>query len=357
MSTWLEKRDRPETQLRGKYSEEVVNAIMGLVDEFISYNEQFWNYWHGIGDEVRKLIEDLMSGRAEAITRGEDASGVSIHCEHITLEIDRTSTGGITVCLVLSDLGGVTIRIPDVFAMTMSKEEYEKFINEVLKSLRSGLEETGGFVKNGYASMRTTQIWQAIVWTLLYPGEAHVLADAINVNEGDVTMTWYLRSSHKSIRGKLLNNVNKFSDDELLAFMLTAILGDGCADIVKDGHDDDESVIKIVMSSKGLNAWKPLLQKLKKMGFRSARPTEEGSAVHVPFCSGNAIDLAKAMIAILLPILHNILDALGFEKWERIKRITEMETKWRWSESQVIVAGYKFTVNAQKKNSCVGALD
>ena len=44
MSTWLEKRDRPELQLRDRYSEEVVNAIMGLVDKFISYNERFWNY-------------------------------------------------------------------------------------------------------------------------------------------------------------------------------------------------------------------------------------------------------------------------------------------------------------------------
>ena len=50
MDEWLEKRDRLEVQLRGKYGDEVVNAITGLVDKFISYNEKFLNYWREVGN-------------------------------------------------------------------------------------------------------------------------------------------------------------------------------------------------------------------------------------------------------------------------------------------------------------------
>ena len=41
--------------------------------------------------------------------------GVSVHGEFITLEVERTNTGGVTVQLKLSGLKGVTIKVPDVF--------------------------------------------------------------------------------------------------------------------------------------------------------------------------------------------------------------------------------------------------
>ena len=42
---WLIARDRLETQLRGRYGDDVVNDLLGMVDKFISYNEDFWQYW------------------------------------------------------------------------------------------------------------------------------------------------------------------------------------------------------------------------------------------------------------------------------------------------------------------------
>ncbi len=50
------------------------------------------------------------------------------------------------------------------------------------------------------------------------------------------------------------------------------------------------------------------------------------------FLSGYAIDLARAMITILPPILRDVLDALGFEKWAGLKRIANMEIRWRRDE-------------------------
>ncbi|GAB6945061.1 hypothetical protein [Vulcanisaeta sp. JCM 14467] len=38
------------------------------------------------------------------------------------------------------------------------------------------------------------------------------------------------------------------------------------------------------------------------------------------------------MITILPPILRDVLDALGFEKWAGLKRIANMEIRWRRDE-------------------------
>ena len=67
MDEWLEKRDRLEVQLRGRYSEDVVKAITGLIDGLISYTEELQRHWRNVSSEVKRLIEDLMSGKAEII--------------------------------------------------------------------------------------------------------------------------------------------------------------------------------------------------------------------------------------------------------------------------------------------------
>ncbi|WP_054850262.1 hypothetical protein [Vulcanisaeta sp. JCM 14467] len=350
MDEWLERRDRLEVQLRGRYSEEVINDLLGMVNKFIGYNERFLNYWRSVGDEVRRLIDDLMSGRVEVII-WEGEKGISVYYEHVTLEAHRTSTGGVTVQLVLNGLEGMTIEVPNIFIKTMSEKEYRKFVNDVLRALKGGFEETDGFIEKGHAAMTTTQIWQVIAWALLYPGENYVHVDAINVNENDVTIEWHLKSNgHKSIKGKLLNNVDKLSKEELPALMFTAILGDGYADVVKlviNGRVYDKAVIKITMSGKKLDTWEPLLERLKGMGF-GWRPYPVGGAVDVRFYDGNAIDLARAMINALPPILKDIFDALSFEKWLSLRRIAEMEVKWRSGEMQIIVVGYKFSVSILK---------
>ena len=91
------------------------------------------------------------------------------------------------------------------------------------------------------------------------------------------------------------------------------------------------------------------MERLKGMGFNCGKPIPvSDDVIDVRFHGSNAIDLARAMINVLPPILKDILDALAFEKWERIKRIAEMEVKFRLSEMQIDVAGYKFTVSVLK---------
>ncbi|GAB6945178.1 hypothetical protein [Vulcanisaeta sp. JCM 14467] len=334
MGEWLERRDRLEQRLRGKYNNEIINDITGLVDRFIGYSERFLNYWRSVGGETKKLIEDLINGRTEVVIRGEDASGISVRGEFITLMVDMTRNGGITVQLNLKGLEGADIEVPNIFIKIMSEEEYRKFIRKILRALKGGFEETDGYVDKGYAVMSTTQLWQIIIWALLYFGRMYVGIDAINVNKGSITVEWFLRSSHKSLKGKILSNVEELSMEELLAFIFTAVLGDG-------------SVVRanINIMLPGECRWETLLEKLKNMGFKSGKPyLDSSNVVGIPFYSSNAIGLARAMIGVLPPILRGIMDALSFEKWSNLRRIAEMEMKYRRSEMQVNVAGYGFTV-------------
>ena len=48
MNEWLSARERLVTRLRGKYGEGVVKAITGLIDKFITYNEELLNYWRSV---------------------------------------------------------------------------------------------------------------------------------------------------------------------------------------------------------------------------------------------------------------------------------------------------------------------
>ena len=48
-------RDRSEIQLRDRYSKEVIDDILRLIDEFINYNERFREYWLEVSNEVKGI--------------------------------------------------------------------------------------------------------------------------------------------------------------------------------------------------------------------------------------------------------------------------------------------------------------
>ncbi|WP_252901807.1 hypothetical protein, partial [Vulcanisaeta sp. JCM 14467] len=93
----------------------------------------------------------------------------------------------------------------------------------------------------------------------------------------------------------------------------------------------------------------PLLERLKGMGFGWRPEPVGGGVIDVRFHGSNTINLARAMINVLPPVLRDVLDALSFEKWERIKRIAEMEVKFRRGEMSVDIAGYGFTVHVYER--------
>lgn len=316
----LVKRKSVEEKLRGKYDDKTVDAIIELIDRFINYTSKLRNYWlrNGVNYEIRNLIENLINGKTEVIIRGNNTSGISVHEEYITLNVDKTNTG-VTVHLKLKGFKSMNIKVPDVFKMIMSEEKYKEFVNEVLNGLRRGFEETDGHNEYGKASMSTAQTGQAIAWALLYPGKVRININTVNINKNDVTIQWQLRSNdYNSLKGSIIKDIDKLSVKTLLAFMITAILGDGSAyihKIVKDGRIYDEPVIEIAMSAKKFKIWKPLLDRLWNVGFKWGESDLNENAIEIGFYGSNAIDLARAMINILPPILTDLMNAFNFEKW------------------------------------------
>ena len=104
----------------------------------------------------------------------------------------------------------------------------------------------------------------------------------------------------------------------------------------------------MTMSNEKFKGWEPLVGQIKENGFNWKSDPVGGGVVDVRFYGGNAIDLAKAMISVLPSILRDALDVLSFKKWISIRRIAEMEVKWRRGESQIEIAGYKFTVSVRR---------
>ncbi len=189
--------------------------------------------------------------------------------------------------------------------------------------------------------MSTTHIWQVILWSLLYPGEIHVYIRGININEDDVSISWFLRANdYTSIKGKILNDTDKLHNKAVLAFIFTAILGDGAV-FISSSNKYNEAKIQITMSVHELERWKLILDKL---GFKWSLQPQLDGIIHVRFHGSKAIDLARAIINIIPPILRDILDVLNIEKWSNLKQIANMELKFRKGESQIDVAGEKFSV-------------
>ena len=348
-SELLNIRNNVITKLGDKYGNDIINDILKLIDELVEYLEKFSEYWseERIGDEIKRLFDELIHGKVEVVVH-KGGTGFSIYGEHITLVANETNSG-VTAHLELKGLEGVTIDVPDIFNKAMSKEEYEKFIKELLKALRGGFAGTDEKIEDGKAAMGTTQIWQAIIWSLLYFGKVYIHVDAININEGGVTMLWHLKSyDNDSLKHTILKEVEKFNKEALLAFMLTSILGDGSAYIAKNvtkGHVYNKAVIQFTMSSSKFRARKPIFKKLWDMGFRWSKKLDlRNNTVNVLFYSSRAIDLSRAMINTLPPILRDLLDVLGPEKWVKLRSIANMEVKFRIGESQIIIANYGFTV-------------
>ncbi|WP_054842467.1 hypothetical protein [Vulcanisaeta distributa] len=326
-----------EIKFRGRYGNDEVNDLLKVINGFVQYIVEVRKYWieNNIGgDEVKKLIEDLRNGRADvAIRRTGKTLTISVYGKYVILEVSRL--GGTRVRLILRKIRGITIDVPDIFRKVIGKDEYENFA-KILQGLRKGFAETDEGIDGVRPRMGTAQTWQAILWSLLYPGRIRVLINAVDVNVEGVAMVWQLRANnHKSLKNgtyEVLNN-----KETLMAFMLTAVLGDGYAYIT------DKPRIKLVIGTTKLRRWESILNRLNYIGFRWS-PQPGRDATQITFTAGYAIDLAQAMINIIPPMLRDILDILSIEKWQRIKQVANMEVRFRLGESRVLVGGEPFTV-------------
>ncbi len=343
-------RVNAEVVLRRKYGDDVVDAVLKLIDKYINYIKSLRDYWirSGIGSEVRRIFDDLRSGRAEVVI-WNNGSGFSVYGGRLTLSVHKTNSG-VLVHLELKGLEGVVIDAPDIFRRVMGEDGYGRFIEELI-GLRGGFAITDEYVKDGKPAMDTTQPWQVLLWSLLYHGRVYVRIGEVNVNEGSVTMSWRLiANNHNSLRGAITKNAEKLSDRAIHALMFTVVLGDGSAfikEITSSTCTRLSPTIKIAMSNSKFEALEPILNRLSEMIGWSSYFDRDGNVVRIVFNDDHAINLTRAMINALPLILRDFLDALEFSKWLRLRRIAEIETKPGMSGLSVIAAGYRFTVHVK----------
>lgn len=340
---WIQKRRQEWLRVVEALKENNINNEgLRAINEIVNYVDRFQRYWNSVGNEIYELVNSLLSGNENIIIR---RNGVSVHKDHITIEADLTNN--VTVHVVFNDFKGINIRIPDVFGA-------DEVLKRIIRAIRDGLEVTDGYEysskysnngENTLAAMATSQEWQALLWLLGNPGKVHVRIGVINVNEHDVSITYFITTDYVARKYSILKDAEKFDDRELLAFILGAYLGDGSVTMEqgKKGNSVyNKYTITLSMSSEEFEMWRPILEKLRK-DFRWGK-SESKNAVYIRFYSGVATDLAKAVIGALPMSIRNILDSLDFEKWRKLKIVAEMRPKFRLGD-RALISGYEFTVH------------
>ncbi len=349
---WLDKEKIKIFNSRDKIktiNDKVAKVIDDILNEMLKYLYQYDDYWirNRVSNELRGVIEDLINGRAEVIVRRTESSlTITVRGSRITLEIIRNRD---VIVQILNDFPGTTIRIPDVFKEFMkNKSKYEE-LAKILLAAKLGLANTDEGENKDKPRMRTTRLWQAVFWALLYPGDVYINIKSINVNIEDVTITWSLTANnHISYKENALKIAEGLDEKTLLIFLLTSILGDGYANAYLRRNRlraRIEITVNAAKLEEKLEEWKAILEKLSKSLNVKYNLNSKNNVANISFYDSHAVKLARAILDAVPPILGEVLDALESDKWLGIKKISNVEFKYIRGESQVEIYGERFTID------------
>ncbi|GAB6946896.1 hypothetical protein JCM16161A_10260 [Vulcanisaeta sp. JCM 16161] len=338
-----------------EYTKEIIDVTNEISRFLLNHlGDKFKEYWlNNVSNEIKELIDNLTNNKLKIlINETEKSLMVHVYWERIGLNVNKIfPSGSIVVQLIIKGLSGFYIDVPDVFRKLMGKKEYRKFIKKVIISMRLGWAATDESKReNNKPAIATTQLWQVLLWLLLYPGRVYVITPIINVNKSNITIVWQLRAyDHKSLKLTALNDAIKLDNVAFLIFMLAVILGDGDVTI-ESLNNSVKPMIRLTIGSIKFENWRLILNKLKTMGIEWSK-IESGGKINIVISTNYAIDLAKLIISALPPLMSallNILENLGLEKWSILKLIANMELNRRKGNAQIEIAGIKFTVRVTR---------
>ncbi|MGC8607636.1 MAG: hypothetical protein ACP5GZ_07655 [Vulcanisaeta sp.] len=338
-----------------KYSKKIINVINEISRFLLNHlGNEFKEYWfNNVSNEIKELINNLTNNKSEILINETGKSlMVHIYGKRIGLNINKIfPSGSIVVQLIIKGLGGFYIDVPDVFRKLMGEKEYRKFVEEVLIPMRLGWAATDESKReNNKPAIATTQLWQALLWLLLYPGRVYVITPIININKSNITMIWQLRAyDHESLKLTALSDAIKLDSVAFLIFMLAVILGDGDVTI-EPLNNGVKPMIRLTIGSLEFENWRLILNRLKTMGIQWSK-IESGGKIDVVISTNYAIDLAKLIISALPPLMRaflDILENLGLKKWSSLKLIANMELNRRKGNAQIEIAGVKFSVRVTR---------
>ncbi len=297
-----------------KITEEIIKRLNlnldNIINTFNKYKNELWRYRLNIStrnsqlQQVSEIINDILQylndGMNFLIKHIEERFNilqikysntvVSIYTENFVFREQKLRKGSI-LKVSFRGFGGVDLSVPELFN------------DSEIIPIRYGFAHSDEGRIKCYPYMASTQPWQWLIWSLLYPGSIHITLQSINLNKTNITLTMRLHTTqYCSLKDAVLN-----TNDEktILLTLFGGILGDGTVKKI-----EKEKAIYLVAKSKR-KWWVSVLKELN--GWK-----EEGDTI---VFRGNAAILTKRIIEAIPPLMKDLLDILSFEKWQRLKRL------------------------------------
>ncbi|WP_446752999.1 hypothetical protein [Vulcanisaeta sp. JCM 16161] len=339
LNDWL---SRIEAKIGEDGDKDVVKLRMAMFDvgekmlELLRRAREKWLSTYK--QELEELIKKLRRGETEIIITGEPLNNnksfmVHLYIGHSTIEVARVAkSGNITISISLTGLKGIDVFVP-------------KFLDDKrLRASQYGLLLTDGTTnKKGYPAMGTNRLWQAIIFSLIFPGKSNVSIRGLSLNN-DVKVTWNLVAiDHKGLfksKAKIAWQVLDLDNKEFLVFLLFAVLGDGDICIKKRR-------IKLNLGNSKHEIWGNIIKKLTSLGFRNK--DNEYKRTYTVW-SSKAIALTQrvlddSIIKLMIEDLSKLVDA---EKLRRLIILASTKVK-PIGNSSVEVVGIRMTVSINNK--------
>ncbi|MGC8542925.1 MAG: hypothetical protein ACP5NQ_03195, partial [Vulcanisaeta sp.] len=208
LEQWLEEH-RDDKRRKVKEVKKIVRKMIKLLRRLRrKWVEVYWKQLLELMDLLERNATDIIVTRGNSDNKSLIAH---IYSKDVAVEVARIAKNrGIAISLMLSRSEGDDVKVPNTF-----------IDEELLKVIQYGWEMTDGSIKRKHPTMGTNQTWQAVLWSLTYPGEIHMHIDGIGINGDDASIRWHLTAKDHVAKSKksVAEDVGKLSTERLKAFM------------------------------------------------------------------------------------------------------------------------------------------
>ncbi len=291
--------------------------------------------------ELEELIEKLRKEEATIIISGEPLNKdksfmVHLYAEHITININKIAKSeGIIIKIILTGLKGTNIVVPKLFS------------NTKLRAAQDGVLITDGTIdEDGYPAMGTNQLWQTIIFPLIWPGNTRVAIQGLSLNN-DLKIIWYLRAvDHKNEFNSKIDSakqVLEFNDEEFLLFLLFAVLCDGDINI-------KHKRIRLFVSKIKYGLWSDIIKKLMSLKFKEDDINNENVKTYTIKAS-RAIALTRKMLDDLAikAMIEDLAQLPDAKKLRQLIELANMNIKPLGRFLIDVIYGIKISVEVNNK--------
>ncbi|MGC9153076.1 MAG: hypothetical protein ACP5GY_05000 [Vulcanisaeta sp.] len=308
--------------------------------ELLSQARERWLEIHRL--ELEELIRKLRSNEISIIITGEPFNSnksfmVHLYTTHLAIEIERVAGAkGATIHMSLTGFKGTHIITPKLLA------------DEKLRAMQYGLLLTDGSIhEGGYPIMSTNQLWQAVTFTLVFPGKVYASTIGLSLNEDDVGITWRLRAvDYKGMfkgRAEVAERVLELNDEDFMGFLLLAVLCDGDIDVKK-------RMIRLTMGESKRGLWGDVIERLVGYGFREG-DDKRRKAYRV--WESKAVDVARKMLRdpVIRSMIEDLSELPDAEKLKRLIRLADMEVRSLGRSMVEVVDGVWMSINVHSSGT------